>query len=121
MTRKPAILNVLDPNTIAYVNALKEETATKVYGEKAKYGALVIVTDAFLEPQKEQLKQQGIEGKISRISHHTNGEIKSIKISLRKAERQESTASWENSKAPITDIGMGKTNDNTLFVRALPE
>ena len=46
----------LDPNKIKSINVLKQEKATFIYGEKAKNGAIVIVSKAKKELEKERRK-----------------------------------------------------------------
>ena len=42
--QKSGDLNIIDPNTIASMNVLKGEAATRLYGEDAKHGVVIIST-----------------------------------------------------------------------------
>lgn len=48
----------INPQNIESIEILKDENATKIYGEKAKNGVIVIKTKKILKPQKKQEKQK---------------------------------------------------------------
>ncbi|WP_052184123.1 M56 family metallopeptidase [Psychroserpens sp. Hel_I_66] len=76
-------------------------------------------TDAFLEQQVKAIKKHGIEAKFSKVKRNKAGEITSIKISLDDNDGRTSSASWKEKEQAIPDIVMGKSKDNSLFVRAI--
>ena len=76
-------------------------------------------TDAFLDRQKKNLKEFGIDAKFTKVRRNKAGEITSIKIALDDNQGRKSSASWREKDQAIPDIVMGKSKDDKLFVRAI--
>jgi beta-lactamase regulating signal transducer with metallopeptidase domain len=76
-------------------------------------------TDSFLDRQKRELNEHGIDAKISKVRRNKAGEITGIKISLNDNNGSKSSASWKGKKDGIPDIVMGKSKDDSLFLREI--
>jgi bla regulator protein blaR1 len=127
-------LKSINPENISAINVLKNGSATRKYGEKAKHGVVVITTkdaeknlvsgmkdlgivkpsttDGELEGIKSRLKDTGVNVKFEKVKRNTDGLITSIKISAR-TSNQNGSATFEVSDG-IPPVYVGLLNDKLV-------
>lgn len=66
-------VRALPRDAVAKVATMREKTAMKSYGEKAKYGALIITTVKHQEIDNEPLSQPDVFDKVDEMPHFPNG------------------------------------------------
>ncbi|MCM4160712.1 hypothetical protein FHG64_05020 [Antarcticibacterium flavum] len=118
----------LKPENISAINVLKDAAATRMYGEKAKHGVIVVTTknagkkalignndlgivnpsttDEELEGIKSRLKDAGVNIKFEKVKRNRGGLLTSIKISARTSTQNASATFEVNDGIPPVYVGL---------------
>ena len=120
--RNSTIIEVKEDNPWK-IESQVQVTGVYYTGDNGETTAELVVsktsTDSFLDRQKRELNEHGIDVKFSKVRRNKEGEITGIKISLNDNNGRKSSASWKGEKGGIPDIVMGRSKDDKLFVRAI--
>ena len=72
-----------------------------------------------LNSYKAKLKEQGIDAKFTKVKRNSDGEITSIKVSLKNSEGQSSSATWRDDDNTIPTIRIGSRGGKLVATSSL--